>query len=331
MLIPLKALASLTILLLSASSAFAQSTALLPSADQGACDGTTIGGMACYFQEDVLSSAANALFIVVVTAGLWLVFSGVKGLASASENSSQTGWSNPFSKIGAGTALMAFPAFVMISAGSLGMTSVWNFSSSDRVGQLSPDPNSGTLDPLTMMGNFAANAAGPLTTLALSICALIGMWYIFQAILSFARMNTPQGGQESFGKITVKAVCGVLLVNTFWTINVSGSSFGLASRSGDFYTTITTSALSYASQGSTATDLTDVTNPAIQMVFLGLIPFGIFAFARGLMILADDGQGQRSGSMGAVTHMLGGIALINAADVTCAVTSTFYPGGGMCM
>lgn len=285
----------------------------------------TLGSFFCRFQ----SSTTTQLITLVCTAsfivGLFLVWRGLGKLARVAEVSSQEPLSGALMTLGSGVFLTAFPATIMMGLATLGSGGVWQLTMS---GELGPGGAVEGDSFIHLVANFAVNAAGPLSTLVMALSVVIGLFLVASSLTDLSKINSPNSRPPEFGAIVVKFGVGLALVNIYWLIGVVGQTFGISSNDAGHFTEITARTLSYSQSAKAATDLATRADWIMRIALAALIPFGLIAFVRGLLILKDSAAGTRQVSMAAgFTHIVGGVALVNVEPVSCAIMATFGVSG----
>ncbi|EPX83419.1 hypothetical protein [Salipiger mucosus] len=299
----------------------------------GACTGDTLGGMFCTLQESSVAQLIALLLAACFVIGLFLFYRALTTLMKVGDNQAQPGiLSNGLLTLAAATFLVALPSTIMVGLTTVGFGGAWDFGIQDDVG--GADGTLGSDNFISMMGNFALNAAGPLSTLVMAIAVLVGIFLVASSMIGVANMNNPQSGrQQSFGSIGTKFVVGIALVNIFLVMEVIGASFGLPSADTGHFTGITQTASEYAHvANSDGISVQERFDTVLEIAFLALVPFGLIAFVRGLLILKDTTDQGKQASLGmGATHIVGGVALVNAKPVSCAVMATLVgSGAGFC-
>ena len=294
------------------------------------CGGSaSLGDMFCSFQNSTVTQLVTLIFGAAFIGGIYLFWRGLQLLIRATDtNGQQTKLASALLPLASGAFLIALPATIAIGLGTLyDDNGVWDFETQDKGA-------TGTLesgDLLSMIGNFAINAAGPLSTLVMGIAVVIGIVLIASSMFGMAKLADPSGQGDTFKAVATKFFVGVCLVNVFWIMDAIGASFGLKSMDSSSLTNITKNALSYATAVTETDNVTDRFNNVIQVAFMALIPFGLIAFVRGMLILKDSASGAQQASIGAgFTHIIGGIALVNAKVVSCAIMKTLAGGASFC-
>ncbi|NDV52866.1 hypothetical protein [Salipiger sp. PrR003] len=294
------------------------------------CSSSTLGGMFCVLQESTVAQVITFVMAACFVIGIYLFARALMQLMKVSDN--QGGAPNALSgsllTLAAGTFLVAMPSTLMMGLATAGFGGMWDFGIQDSVGAANGALGADSI--MALAGNFALNAAGPLSTLVMGISVLLGIVLVGNAMVGLANLNNPQARQQTFGAIAAKFTVGIALVNIFLVMEVIGASFGLPSQDVSHFTGITLTAMSYATDaGSSALDSEARYLLIMQVAFLSLIPFGLIAFVRGLLILKDTADGGKQASLGSgLTHIVGGVALVNAQPVSCAVMATLMGGGG---
>lgn len=334
----------IAVIIANASLYIAMTTGTAAQASGGAidaCTGDTLGGMFCVAQRSSVTSILILIGILCFIGGMFLAYKSLTELMQISDSggglSQQGGVTTPLLKLAAATFLIALPATIAIGIGSLGNgMGAWSPALQDDVG--APGAVGGD-DFLSMVGSFAVNAAGPLSTLVMGVAVVIGVVLVATSLFGMARMNSPQS-RDSFGSVAGKFFIGIGLVNIFWLMRIIAESFGLPSQATDFFPNITSQAISYSDaitdQGSSggfgeSGSLGGSMENMISLAFMALIPFGLIAFVRGLLIIKDTIDQSQQASVGAgVTHVFGGVALVNAEAVSCAIMRTLAGGASFC-
>lgn len=295
------------------------------------CGGETLGQIFCSFQQSSVSKLVILILGASFVGGIFLVVRGITLLYKVSD--AQSGGDSTLTgallHLAGGTFLIGLPTTITLGLGSFGFNgSPW------IIGAEAPgSTNSGVqgTDFLAMVGNFAVNAAGPLTTLTMGIAVIIGVFLVASSLFSLAKLGSPNSRGETIGVIGVKFAIGVLMVNIFWVIDVVSVSFGIETGQLSVYEGMSHRAEGHAQAAGASVDLEERFNNLMDLAFLALIPFGLIAFVRGLLIIksATEGSGQQTMGSGA-THILGGVALVNGEKVSCAVMETLTGAASFC-
>jgi hypothetical protein len=291
--------------------------------------------MFCAAQDSTVRQFIYLVLAASFLAGAWLIVNSVYKLIAISDSNGRSGpgqgLSSALVPISAGAFLMTLPATIAIGLNTLyGNSTSWDISKADKVGDA--QGILGTDSAISMIGNFAINAAGPLTTLVMAFSVVIGVLMVATSVMDGAKMSSNPSQQVTFGGLIVKFFVGIAMVNIFWITETIGASFGLPSNSSATFTEITKTAEDMSRRAVAANDVGVRFIATMDLVFLALIPFGIIAFVRGLLIIKDFAQQNRQASVGAgATHLIGGIALVNAKVVSCAVLKTLAGTASFCI
>ncbi len=309
------------------SALFAQSVTVSGDAGVGECltPVDTLGSFFCRFQDNttlqLITLICSASFII----GMFLVWRGLVRLMKVTDASGQEPLSGALMTLGSGVFMVAFPATIMVGVATIGAPGVWQFSISGGLGPGGAVQDDGFIG---LVANFAVNAAGPLSTLVLALSVVIGLFLVASSIVDLSKLNTPNSRPPEFGAIVVKFAVGVALVNIFWLVGVVGQTFGISANGAGHFTEITARTMTYSRAAASADSLATRADLILRIALAALIPFGLIAFVRGLLILKDSAGGTRQVSMGAgFTHIVGGVALVNAEAMSCAIMNTFGVGG----
>jgi hypothetical protein len=320
---------AVSILIFLSAPAFSQAVNV---GELAACDYTTLGGMFCAFQESSLAKLITFVMGFSFLAGLFLFYKGILKLlkvGEASGGSSET-LSSALLTLAGGSFLVAFPTTIMVGLATFGVNNAWDYNSNQQPGAA----GAVTGDSFTVLiANFAVNAAGPLSSLVMGVAVLIGLVLIASSILNLSSMNSPQSRTPEFSGIIGKFIVGIALVNIFWVMGIIGTSFGLPSNGDGFFTGITSTSMSYVkSISGDSIEIKKRMDTIMLLVFSALIPFGLIAFVRGLLIIKDTTDGTKQASLGSgFTHIVGGVALVNAKSVGCSVISTLTGAPSFCI
>ncbi|MBO9428497.1 hypothetical protein [Sulfitobacter sp. R18_1] len=297
---------------------------------QELCGGDNLGQIFCSFQQ---SSVSKVVFLILGASFVGGVFLMIRGLmllmkVSDAQSGGDASLGGALLHLAGGTFLIGLPTTITIGLGSFGFNGGPWLIGAEQPGTTNTGIE-GT-DFLAMVGNFAVNAAGPLTTLIMGIAVVIGIFLVASSLFAFAKLNAPNS-RETAGAIAMKFTIGVLMVNIFWVIDVVSVSFGLETNQMAIYEGMSGKASQHAEAAATSTDLEARFNSLMDLAFLALIPFGLMAFVRGLLIVksATDGSGQQTMGAGA-THIVGGVALVNGERVSCAVMETLTGAASFC-
>lgn len=297
----------------------------------GTSDGSlTLGTMFCNVHSSTLGAGIALLLALCFVGGLFLFYKAARNLIDVTDGKSQAGFGSALMPLAAGTFLIALPTTIAIGLGTItGGNTAWNIAAQDEVG------NAGMLEAdnvMSMIGNFAINAAGPLSTLVMGLAVLIGIALVASSMFGLAKMSDSSQQAESPAAIGARFFVGICLVNIFWLMDMIGGSFGLENLQQDNLTKISNLAYTAATQAQATEDVTARFNYVIDIAFMALIPFGLMALVRGMLILKDaaDQRKQQAGLGAGLTHIVGGIALVNAKVVSCAVMKTLAGAASFC-
>lgn len=290
----------------------------------------TLGTMFCNVHSSTIGAGIAVLLMVCFVGGLFLFYKAAKNLLAVADGKSQSGFGSALMPLAAGTFLIALPGVIAVGLASFtGENKAWNIAAQDKVG------NAGMLeanDVMSMIGNFAINAAGPLSTLVMGLAVLIGIALVASSVFGLAKMSDSSQQAESPGALAARFFVGISLVNIFWLMDMLGASFGLDNLKQKSLTTISNMAYTAATKAQATEDVATRFNHVIDIAFMALIPFGLMALVRGLLILKDAAdQRKQQASLGTgLTHVVGGIALVNAKVVSCAVMKTLAGAASFC-
>ena len=277
----------------------------------------------------------------ILPLGLILLFSGLVQLQQAGASGAQTGgmgrwafgdYGDAIMRLLAGAAMLALPSFIDIINQTFAIDSAVGANGLQiTAGNMGDGGGSGLIG---MLGRFFAVASGPLSSFALAGAFLIGVGLMIKGLFDASRLsdqnNHSRGG---VGGVVATLAVGAMLTNLPTLISIVSRTFGLEGLSqSDFLAAGTNAAASMRSYAAAADQMAsgaDAFNQAyesvVYMIGYGLLPFGLIAFIRGLIIfrrVADGNPRGESVGMG-VTHIIGGAMLTNAVLVVCLVDATF--------
>ena len=157
--------------------------------------------------------------------------------------------------------------------------------------------------------------AGAIIKLVVATAYVIGIWFIFSAIIGLKKMgNSSMQQQSGIGGPLLKFIIGLLLLYLPSAIDVSvGSIWG--------HTAIGSEASSYMEYKATSGDpYSGAKAGAIALIRV----MGYISFVRGLIILSHSGdQGSQSGTFGkGIVHIIGGILAINIVGSVKVIANT---------
>lgn len=274
--------------------------------------------------QSQLQWITGILGIVFFVLGAWLIVSGITTLKDAVESQgTQVKYSHGFLKLAGGGFITSIDFLLIVGTEALTGASAW-IQPSFTVADLAAVQDKGFIG---MAANFATNAAGPLTLLVAGVCVVIGIILVASAVIGMTKQGTPQA-RETAGQITAKFIAGICLVNSFWMINLLSETLGLGGPMNGGWDGVN-SLLSYGG-GNSGNAATDYASKIVGLAFIALIPFGLIAFARGILIIKNSLGGNQQASIGSgATHMIGGVALVNAHAAACLAITTFVSSDGI--
>jgi len=175
--------------------------------------------------------------------------------------------------------------------------------------------------------NFAISAAGPLTTLILATCVLIGVVLVATALVGFANLGKP-GSKDTPGGLIGRFAAGVLLTNIYWLMDVASQSLGMAGVRD--LTTLGTQAQGILSYSASTANPVQHLATVCGLALVALVPFGVWSFAKGVLMMRDAVEQRAQVSVGqGVTFVVGGVCLANMNALLPMVLSTFGAPGGL--
>lgn len=171
----------------------------------------------------------------------------------------------------------------------------------------------------------------PLTLLVLIISYVAGIFYIFRALVLFKKFGMGQA-QGDMGQPLLYLAVGTVLIFLPTTTDVTmnslfGQTTSLFAGGSVNYGGLGTgqSLMSYGDPGSIGTQWANLANTLVlYMQFLGFI-----SFVRGWFIIAKSGtpNQQGGGFSKGITHIVGGIALVNIVSVANILKATIWGSG----
>lgn len=167
------------------------------------------------------------------------------------------------------------------------------------------------IDLKTMLDNLAKTVPG-LMQLVTAIAYVMGMIFIIKGLLG---LKDHGDARSSGGKGGIKVPITWIAVGTMLLYLPSSVEAGLTTFWSD------PAPFSYLAGSD------DQWIEFVNSVFLIVQLIGTIAFIRGLVLLAHSGEGHQQGGVGkAITHIVGGILLINLYQFLQAVFSTLGLG-----
>lgn len=195
---------------------------------------------------------------------------------------------------------------------------------------LTPDSAYAATDITVILTNLTRIFA-PLTLLVLIISYVAGIFYIFRALILFKKFGMGQA-QGDMGQPLLYLAVGTVLIFLPTTTDVTmnslfGQTTSLFAGGGVNYGGLGTgqSLMSYGDPGSIGTQWANLANTLVlYMQFLGFV-----SFVRGWFIIAKSGtpNQQGGGFSKGITHIVGGIALVNIVAVTNILKATIWGSG----
>lgn len=191
------------------------------------------------------------------------------------------------------------------------------------------DPTYAAPDLHTVLSNLQRIIA-PLTWLVLTVSYVAGIFFIFRAIVLLKKfgMGQTQGGGDLGGPLMYLLV-GTVLLFIPSTTNISmnslfGETASIFSGGGINYAAVGKgqSLVSYGGSSGLASNWADLANTLIiYMQFLGFL-----SFVKGWFIISKSGApGAQPGNLSkGITHIIGGIALVNIVGVMNILSNTIW-------
>lgn len=283
----------------------------------------------------------STLYSLSAILGLIGVGMGIKSLIESASDSRSSPVTSGLFKIFGGSLLIAFPLIATIigetvfgaDTNSLARSvpsspmetgSDQLYVSSGIVQGVCNNINSPADSILGMYENFVRDAADPLTKLAYFVAIVMGLYLIITAIQRLMNGSSPTS--QYHGKMSqqvARFLVGTIFINVYPLITLlSGTLF-----KSNFTTTSTLQdnvLLSY-NPGGASSALNQFCN-INQLLYIGLIPFGLFAVIAGLrsIYLSLEG-GQQSTAGGGAVKIVAGIILVNMELFANAVMNTLSP------
>ncbi len=167
-----------------------------------------------------------------------------------------------------------------------------------------------------MMIKFASDFNVAMWKLLWSLGMLVGLLYVGSALLKMQRASRfPGQNPVSFGDILPVIVVGALMWNLSTFLNTTWNTFGVGAT--------TFGPLSYSGAAAIGGKFEPMINAALTLVSI----FGGVFFFKGVLLLKKASSGQASQGddfvWKALTHMLGGAALVNIPKVLEAAQTSF--------
>lgn len=270
----------------------------------------------------------SLMMVLSALVGIIGVGFGIKSLIDATSDSRNTPVANGLLKIFLGSLMIAFPAIITI----LGQTMFSNAGEARNLNETSFGVGSrqNLCEADTLLGmyeNFVRDAADPLTKLAYYAAVIMGVYLIstaIQRLMNASNPTSPHNGKS--GQQVIRLFVGALFINIQQLINMLSMTLfnerGGTSYEGNF---ITNSILSQSSSGTANDALSQFCN-INNYIYLGLIPFGIFAVISGLRSIYLNIEGSQQSSIGGGTvKIIAGIILVNMELFANAVVNTINP------
>lgn len=277
-------------------------------------------------QTQQIISLFLALFFI---AGIVYMATGLKGLMDASDGRSGEKFSSPMFKIGAGTALVAFPAILyMLTRTVFNSGSGLATNYSNLCGEVDGTTAANNMQQMFM--NFVNDAADPLTQAAFVFSILIGLYLVGTSLMRFAQSGQPNSQYASKNGQTIgRLIVGVLFINLPTLLDtISRTVFGSTGGSISLSALASSgSILQYRDNGAGSGSVLETACGVESFIYLGVVPFGIFAFISGLrqVYLSLDGQGAQQPAGKGIVKMVAGILLVNLEMFATAAINTLSP------
>jgi hypothetical protein len=299
---------------------------------QAVAQAENLGQVFKTLQANAISTAVVNL--VVAVSALTGVFFLVRGLIVLKEASDSDGRNATMSqgllRIFAGTLLVSLSASVKGFAEIVGYSDAYDYLASP--GQvLEPTNVSAGGDLVKMFANFAVNAAAPLASLIMAVGFFVGLITMVSGIVLAARIGS-QGSREGVSSVVGRILIGAMLLNTPWILDAISQTMGISNAGlwgggSSGFMDISQKAqgvLDYSGGGGGAGSSARAACVAAAAMY-AVIPFGIIAFIKGLLMLKDaiDGNQNRGGPGMAMTHVIAGALLANIFVTAPIIANTF--------
>lgn len=285
----------------------------------------------------------STLYSLALIIGLIGVGMGVKSLIDATGDSRNTPVSTGLFKIFGGSLLIAFPIIATLigetifdSAGNrLANTSNIGIAAGGDELYANSGIQQGVCNNLNtpadsiigMYENFVRDAADPLTKLAYFVAIVIGLYLIITAIQRLMNGASPTSQYNGkVGQQVARFLMGTVFINIYPLITMlSGTLFA-----DNFSTTETLQGNVLSYQPSTAGSALNQFCNINQLLYIGLIPFGLFAVIAGLRSIYLSLEGGQQNSVGGGTvKIVAGIILVNMELFANAVINTLSPSSNL--
>lgn len=328
----LKFAINLLIILTIPTTVYAQPVTSLPS---NACSGEdTFGKIVQNAIGNSDTGIISTLFVLSTFIGVVGVILGIRSLLDVATNDGRNATlSNGLLKIFGGSLLAALPFFATIIGRSFFGSSV------DTTVQTNTAMNRGSQEDIcsqadTVLGmyeNFVRDAADPLTKLAYFAAIVIGLYLVMSAVQRLMQGSAPNS--QYYGKFNAQILrlsIGALFINIQPLLLFTSSTFFSGISGFDPTRNFATdNILGYKSSDSASNALEQFCN-INDYIYIGLIPFGIFAVISGLrsIYLNIDGSQQSSIGGGAV-KIIAGVILVNMELFANAVVNTINPSASL--
>ncbi|MGJ3258024.1 MAG: hypothetical protein ACFE0S_00335 [Rhodospirillales bacterium] len=292
------------------------------------------------FKNGTLSSTAVLITGIAFLVGIGLVISGFIGMAKGGPGREPGSISTEgLAKIAAGSFMVSLVSMIGVGIATFGgpdASIAMAILHANGVQNIPGLANGGD-NIISMIGNFAVTAAGPLAFVTMAVAVIIGLIFVAKGLSDASKVgSTENSGRVTYKSATTLIVVGVMLTNSPWIIGAVLESLGLGhfsllgSAAEDAFNKLTNAArdslLSYNADSAADVDFKNLSKAAASLIFLSLMPFGLIAFVKGMVMLvgaANDQGGGRATFGAAFTFIIAGACMVNGYDFSCAVVNTF--------
>ena len=295
--------------------------------------GTTIGNMISTIAKNISNPFAMLLTGIGFLGGFFLVASGLVKLTQLGQGG-RTSMADAMFRIFGGGCLVALPPTISAGVATFygdGLGSLT--SSSGDVGSVSDClVTAGGTTPLTCVAkNFAVNVVPVFMSVGMGVIYLVGVGMVVYALYMMATGHA-NGQKNPNNHWFSKFVIGCLVCNLPHLIALIETTMGITNGSvveGGFVGLNGTSPntmLSYAGPsigGTSATTILADYSTLIGYLFVILTIFGLISVWKGISYFKAHAEGDKQKTMGAaMTHIAGGVLLLNGKATTCMITYT---------
>jgi hypothetical protein len=296
---------------------------------------SNVGQMIQQLGTNISQPLAHLMVMLAYLFGMWMMWTGLTHIVNSSKDGGRSGYMNGVTRMMGGSLMVGLPSMLNIAMATIyGSSSTFSGINAASVGTPTQcisfgGSGSGSMSSsLTCVAqNLAVNVVPIFINVSFVFFFLIGTGIIFHSLYTLStsysrgQRDLPKGwvARMAIGSLTlsipslISLIAGSLGVTSGGVIGKSG--FVGSSSTLLAYSTTTSGLAQYAQ--------------LIQYIFVIMVMFGLIAVWRGITILRKYADGGGQAPIGAgLTHILGGVMLVNSKWTVCIVLNSLIGAGG---